>query len=70
MLPDDTLLEIFTFYVDEARGVDGWHTLIHVCQRWRTVIWPALPIIISDRSGAMEGAHDIIAALEHNDRVT
>ena len=94
MLPDDTLLEMFTFYLDEARGIDGWHTLVHVCRRWRTVIftsprrlnlqllctsrrpvrelldiWPALPIIISDRSGAMEGAHNIIAALERNDRV-
>jgi hypothetical protein len=43
-LPDDVLLEIFDSYVDEFRdwadhGDDGWHTLVHVCSRWRNVVF-------------------------------
>jgi hypothetical protein len=44
-LPDDVLLEIFDFYVDEyprpfsEHGDDGWHTLVHVCRRWRNVVF-------------------------------
>ena len=34
--PADALLEIFRFYIDQAR-VDGWQTLVHVCRRWRYV---------------------------------
>ncbi|KAH9960059.1 hypothetical protein BJV74DRAFT_916747 [Russula compacta] len=53
-LPDDVLLEIFTFYVDEADrfyvnepdkfhvdkvdSKDEWHTLVHVCRRWRNLV--------------------------------
>ena len=49
MLPDDVLLEIFNFYVDE--DIDGdfdsfkerrrqeWITLAHVCRRWRSVVF-------------------------------
>ena len=50
-LPDDVLLEIFGFYLGAfnrspfvAGGrnvplhVDLWHTLVHVCRRWRSVI--------------------------------
>jgi hypothetical protein len=43
VLPDDVLLEIFKFYVDEASmnsifPEDAWHTLVHVCRRWRSVV--------------------------------
>ncbi|KAI0292180.1 hypothetical protein BC826DRAFT_454737 [Russula brevipes] len=43
-LPDDVLLEIFDFYLDNKnldwrRNVDEWHTLVHVCQRWRNVVF-------------------------------
>ena len=48
MLPDEVLLEIFGFYVDEAME-DGWsirfksdmawQTVVHVCQRWRSVVF-------------------------------
>ena len=99
MIPDDCLLEIFSFYVQvEAEDVNAWHTLVHVCQSWRNVvfasplrlnlrllctnrrpvkemldIWPTtLPIIIRYNSGALfpaKGADNIIAALEHRDRV-
>src|SRR5579863_7048677 len=37
-LPEDVLLEIFSFYVDEATRTEDWHTLVHVCRRWRDVV--------------------------------
>ena len=43
MLPDDVLLEIFDFYVDEVKygyyktKIEVWQTLVHVCHRWRRV---------------------------------
>ena len=48
MLPDDVLLEIFHFYVDEDMDdfeslgkqiTEGWITLAHVCRRWRSVVF-------------------------------
>ncbi|KAI0291088.1 hypothetical protein BC826DRAFT_1152291 [Russula brevipes] len=101
-LPDDVLLDIFDFYLDndnsacERRNADEWFTLVHVCRRWRNVvfasprrlnlalhcraktqvramldIWPALPMEIEhDWWGTSEAWPDnIIAALEHRDRV-
>lgn len=39
MLPDDALIVIFEFLLDSVPDdVDGWHTLIHVCQQWRNVV--------------------------------
>jgi hypothetical protein len=42
-LPDDVLLEIFDFYADRDRiwsiRDDWWHTLVHVCRRWRNVVF-------------------------------
>ena len=45
MLPDDVLLEIFDFYVDEVKygyyktKIEVWQTLVHVCHRWRRVVF-------------------------------
>ena len=39
ILPDDVLLDIFSFYVDQANKEDEWYTLVHVCQRWRNVVF-------------------------------
>jgi len=39
MLSDDVLLDIFDFYLDQAGRVDAWHTLVHVCQQWRRVVF-------------------------------
>ena len=46
MLPDDILIEIFDFYVDEDMGEDfgkqriqDWMTLVHVCRRWRSLVF-------------------------------
>ena len=38
-LPDDTLLEIFSIYVNETERTEEWHTLGHVCRRWRNVVF-------------------------------
>ena len=44
-LPDDVLLHIFYFYVNRTpegyawHKLDIWHTLVHVCQRWRYVVF-------------------------------
>ena len=46
-LPDEVLLEIFSFYINELERGDQyevdrdhrWRTLIHVCRRWRTVVF-------------------------------
>ncbi|KAI0277091.1 hypothetical protein BC826DRAFT_43221 [Russula brevipes] len=44
-LPDDVLLDVFDFYLDnnnsacEPRDTDEWHTLVHVCRRWRKVVF-------------------------------
>ena len=47
MLPDDVLLEIFQFFVDEAwngyesekGAMKAWQSLVHVCRRWRIVVF-------------------------------
>ena len=42
-LPDDILLEIFDFHVNEDRlieeGMETWQTLVHVCRQWRTIVF-------------------------------
>jgi hypothetical protein len=97
MLTDDALLYVFDFYLAQAFEVETWHTLVHVCRRWRNLvfaspgrlnlriactnktqvrekleIWPPLPIVIacsSLTSHWQAGLDNIIAALEHHDRV-
>ena len=39
MLPDDILLEIFDFFVQEAYHIEDWQTLVHVCRRWRSLVF-------------------------------
>ena len=39
MLPDVVLLEIFDFYVNEVKWKQKWHTLVHVCRKWREVVF-------------------------------
>ena len=93
MLPDVVLLEIFDFYVDEAR-IEAWHRLVHVCRKWRIVtfgsprrlnlrlhckastpvrktldVWPLLPIVIRVYGHETWDGHNIVAAIEHNDRI-
>ena len=94
MLPDLALLKIFDLYMKEAWVETGWHTLVHVCRKWRNVvfgsprqldlrlyckartpvrekldIWPALPIIVMGDADEILGEDNVVAALEHNDRI-
>ena len=99
-LTDDALLEIFSFYLGEPSErieTEPWYTLVHVCRRWRSVvfesprhldvqlhytpnrqvkvmldIWPTLPIHISAdgyKSARWDSEDNLIAALEHTDRI-
>jgi hypothetical protein len=38
-VPDDVLLEIFNIYMNIYLYEDRWHTLVHVCRRWRWVVF-------------------------------
>jgi hypothetical protein len=39
MLPDDILLQIFHFYVNEAEYTEAWQALVHVCGSWRHLVF-------------------------------
>ena len=43
MLPDDALLDIFDFCADEhdllKEEIEAWQTLVHVCRRWRSLVF-------------------------------
>jgi hypothetical protein len=39
MLPDEAVLEIFSFFLYGNENRDGWHPLVHVCRKWRNVIF-------------------------------
>jgi hypothetical protein len=45
ILPDDVLLEIFDFYLDEyiiygvKSHIEAWQSLVHVCRRWRSLVF-------------------------------
>lgn len=94
MLPDVALLEIFDFYANTWSGWKEWHTLVHVCQKWRNIVfesplrlhlqlycnagtpvretlnvWPPLPIIVSGTDHEKWGVDNIVAALQHKDRI-
>jgi hypothetical protein len=38
-IPDDVLLEIFDFYLVSSSREDAWQTLVHVCKRWRCIVF-------------------------------
>src|SRR5713101_935542 len=39
ILPDDVLLEIFDHHEAGASKYEEWQTLVHVCQKWRYVVF-------------------------------
>ena len=54
-LPDDVLLEIFKFHVDEVYYQGTWLTLVHVCRKWRYIVfsslrWLRLELLCTDKS--------------------
>src|SRR5216683_6766706 len=55
ILPDDVLLDIFDHYVILSLYVGAWHKLVHVCQRWRYVVFDSphrldLQLLCTDRT--------------------
>ena len=58
-LPDDALLEIFFHCLDNTVNVDRWHTLVHVCRRWRAIVFASprrldLQICCTDKTPVRE----------------
>jgi hypothetical protein len=41
MLPEEILLQIFAFYMCGVYNDEEWETLVHVCWRWRSVVFAA-----------------------------
>ena len=39
VLPDDVLLLVFDCYLAHPSRVESWHTLVHVCRRWRSLVF-------------------------------
>ena len=38
-IPGDVLLHIFDCYVAQASRIESWHILVHVCRRWRGLVF-------------------------------
>ena len=58
-LPDDALLYVFDFYGAKAPDVETWHTLVHVCRRWRALVFASprrlkLRIACTDKTSVRE----------------
>jgi hypothetical protein len=58
-LPDDVLLDIFDYFHGHGTGYDGWYRLVHVCRRWRTVVFASprrlcLQLVCTHRSPVKE----------------
>ena len=62
MLPDEVLLGIFRFYPNQYRFpyeeffIEAWQTLVHVCQRWRNVVFGS-PRHLNLRLSCTSGTH-------------
>jgi hypothetical protein len=72
VLPDNVLLETFESYLgkddanefDDYRNYDGWQTLVHVCRRWRGIVFASprrldLKLFCTRRRSANSKALDI-----------
>jgi len=63
ILPDDALLEIFSFYLVGKANTGEWRTLANVCQRWQGLVF-ASPCCLDVRlvCTARTWIEDILAA--------
>jgi hypothetical protein len=68
VLPDDVLLDIFDFCMDQDRSrrfiytrmkkeIEAWQTLVHVCRRWRNIVFGSplrlnLALVCTDKTPA------------------
>ena len=93
-LPDVALLKIFDLHLQDSFYPRAWHSLVHVCRNWRSIVfgsprrlglrllckassqlkmldvWPSLPIALSTLDYTKWGVDDIVAVLEHKDRIS
>ena len=63
-VPGEVLLEIFGFYMVLSHEEDAWHTLVHVCRRWRYVVFGSprrldLRLLCTNLNGTLTKALDI-----------
>ena len=66
--PDDALLYVFDFYLARTSEVEAWHTLVHVCRRWRILVFGSprrlnLRIKCTDKTPAVKEKLDVWPAL-------
>jgi hypothetical protein len=63
ILPDDVLLEIFDFYLNDCYNVESrermWRSLLHICQRWRSLVFGSpghlnLELVCTERTRARD----------------
>jgi len=59
MLPDELLLAVFDFYVCGADDKGRWVALVHVCRRWRRIVFEFphlldLQLVCTDRTPVRE----------------
>src|SRR6266566_953521 len=66
-LSDAILLEIFASYVDQShltkrstkRTIEAWQTLVHVCRRWRSIVFASphrldLQLVVTPETPAID----------------
>ena len=62
-LPDDVLLAIFSFYLNDYYGAETrekmWRSLVHMCQRWRSLVFGSprhlnLELVCTERTRARD----------------
>ena len=63
-LPDEVLVEIFGFYMAPSYEEEAWHTLVHVCRRWRYIVFDSphrlnLTILCMNLNGTLTKTLDI-----------
>lgn len=78
-VPDDILLHVFDHYVAEAPRIETWHTLVHVCRQWRTLVFESprrldLRIECTDQTAVREKldvwpAFPIVISMAHGTHV-
>ena len=39
ILPDVALLKIFDFHLQDPNCPEAWHTLVHICRNWRSIVF-------------------------------
>jgi hypothetical protein len=66
MLPEVALLKIFDFHANEdEEQIEAWHTLVHVCRKWRNIVF-ASPCRLDLRcQNTSEGNTGCLATLAH-----